>query len=417
MPPPSSPVKVRLIVFLASLNLFSPLIHALDLKEAISRAMVEAPELAASEAGIASNEYLVQQASRLSNPSLSLEAENFAGTRSFEGADAAEYTVVLEQPIELGGKRKARRSLAEVDLDESTLQATIARQELEAEVRRRFIHALATRERLKQAMNLQQAANTAAEAVEFQKGLGAAAGLDDRRTRVSLALARIEVDGARRNYDEAREQLASLWDGAATFEVNGELQVPENLPDDRVFENLLRNSARWQLAGLPSKRQKQVLQMERSTAWPDITLGVGYRWIEEDNAEAWVAGLSFSLPIFDRNLGRVEAAASGVRKTNAEMELQMRELRESMRRTVSLLRRAHEMATRLREEALPLARETYTLVAEGYSLGRYELLYLLESQKTLSEVERHWLGVLSEFQTAVSDLQSLVGVIPPSLEF
>jgi cobalt-zinc-cadmium efflux system outer membrane protein len=346
-----------------------------------------------------------------------MEAENFAGTGPFDGTDAAEYTVAVEQPIELGGKRKARRSLAEVDLNESSLRATIARQELEAEVRRRFIHALQARDRLKQAMDLEQAASSAAEAVKVQKGLGAAAGLDDRRTRVSQALARIEVDGARRDYEASRELLASLWDGTATFEVTGELQVPESLPDDRVFENLLRNSPRWELAGLPSEKQKQVLKMERSTAWPDLALGVGYRWFEEDKAEAWVAGLSFSLPIFDRNLGRVEAAASGVRKTNAEVELQMRELRESMRRTVSSLRRAHEMAARLREEALPLARETYTLVAEGYSLGRYELLYLLESQKTLAEVERHWLEILTEFQMAVSELQSLFGVIPPSLEF
>jgi cobalt-zinc-cadmium efflux system outer membrane protein len=378
--------------------------------------MAEAPSLEASEAGVESSEWLVEQAGRWINPSISMEAENFGGTGGFGGNDSAEYTVLLEQPIELGGKRKARRSLADVDLNESSLLATIARQELEGEVRRRFIQALRARDQLKQALGLEQAARSAAEAVEVQKGLGAAAGLDERRTRVSLALAQIEVDGARRDYDEARELLASLWNGTGTFEVTGELQVPDNLPDDRVFESLLRNSVRWQLAELSSERQRQVLEMERSTVWPDLTLGVGYRWFEEDDAEAWVAGLSFSLPIFDRNLGRVEAAASGVRKTNAEVELKMRELRESMRRTVSSLRRAHEMATRLRAEALPLARETYELVAEGYSLGRYELLYLLESQKTLSEVERHWLTVLSEFQTAVSDLQSLVGEIPASLE-
>lgn len=417
MSPSIRSLRDRFSVILILLTLLIPQVHALDLETAIRQALDGAPVLKASEAGIESGERLLEQAARWRNPSLAMEAENVGGSGSFDGTDAAEYTIVLEQPIELGGKRKARRNLAEADLEESRLQAVIAREQLEAEARRRFIHCLQARERLKLAIDLEGAARSAAEAVEVQKGIGAAAGLDDRRTRVSLALARIEVEGANRDYRDARELLASLWNGGADFEVVGELRVPESLPEDVFFENLLHRSARRQIAEIPSERQRGLLQLEQSAGWPDLTVGLGHRWFEEDDAQAWVAGLTVSLPIFDRNRGRMQAASAQVRQANAEVEGQLRVLRESLQRTLSSLRRAHETATRLREEALPLARETSALVAEGYGLGRYELLYVLEAQKTLSEVERHWIDVLAQFHLAVSDLQSLVGEVPPVLEF
>ncbi len=395
----------------------APALNGLTMEDAIARAELNAPVLQASEAGIESSQRLVEQAGRWGNPSFSVEAENFGGSGSFDGTDAAEYTVLLEQPIELGGKRRARRDLAAADLEEARLLADMALEELQAEVRRRFTRCLQARERLSQAKSLEQAAQSAADAVQIQKGVGAAAGLDDRRTRVALSLARIEVDRAGRDYDEARELLASLWDGNADFEAEGELQAPGNLPESAVLEDLLHDSVRWELAGLPAERQRRALELARSSAWPDMALGVGHRWFEEDDAEAWVAGLTLSIPVFDRNQGNIEAATTTVRRTNAEVETRHRELRESLRSITASLRRSHEAASRLSDEALPLARETRELVAEGYRLGRYDLLYLLDAQKTLSEVERQWIDALAEFQLAVADLQSLVGDLPPSLAY
>jgi cobalt-zinc-cadmium efflux system outer membrane protein len=392
-------------------------LQALHLEEALAKALDAAPILEASSARIESREQLIRQAGRWTNPTLSIEAENFGGTDSFSGNDAAEYTIALEQPIELGGKRKARKEIAEKDLEESKLRAEVALGELKAEVRRRFVRCLQAREQLQQAAELERAARAAADAVEVQKEVGGAAGLDDRRTRVALALASIEVEGAERNYHEAMEMLAALWDGGTDFDVEGELTIPRNLPEDGLYADLLQSSARWQLAVFPSEMQKRALELERAAAWPDLSIGLGHRRFEENDAGAWVAGLSISLPLFDRNLGAIEAAASRVRQTAAEVKADQRRLRESLRMTVSAVRRAHDTADRLREEALPLARETYGLVAEGYGLGRYELLYLLEARKTLTEVERHWIEAQAQFHLALADLQSLVGKIPASLQF
>ena len=53
-------------------------------------------------------------AGRLPNPELSVTLENVAGDGAYQGDDAAELTIELSQPIELGGKRQLRREAAEL---------------------------------------------------------------------------------------------------------------------------------------------------------------------------------------------------------------------------------------------------------------------------------------------------------------
>ena len=122
----------------------------LTLDRALALALAEArhPELSAAQEEILAREAELGQAALRPNPTLDLELENFAGSGEFSGADGIETTLLLTQPIELGGKRERRRQSAEIALERSRAEQEIARSELAARTADRFLAVLAAQKRL-----------------------------------------------------------------------------------------------------------------------------------------------------------------------------------------------------------------------------------------------------------------------------
>src|SRR3546814_19486995 len=67
----------------------------------------------------------IDQAGVRPNPTLGVEAENFAGTGGFSVLEQPEVTVTYEQRIERGGKREARLAYASRGLDLAEAQARL----------------------------------------------------------------------------------------------------------------------------------------------------------------------------------------------------------------------------------------------------------------------------------------------------
>ncbi|OYW87796.1 MAG: transporter, partial [Sphingobium sp. 32-64-5] len=81
--------------------------RALELAGAVS------PALEAASADIRAAEAGRQVAGLRPNPSVTVEAENVAGSGQYRGTQSLEATTSLTLPIELGGKRSARIAVAD----------------------------------------------------------------------------------------------------------------------------------------------------------------------------------------------------------------------------------------------------------------------------------------------------------------
>ena len=84
----------------------------LTLRRALELAMMNSPDLAAASHGVRAAEGNVRQAGVLPNPEMEVLAEEFGGSESRQGYDAAKTTIWLTQPVELGGKRGRRKAVA-----------------------------------------------------------------------------------------------------------------------------------------------------------------------------------------------------------------------------------------------------------------------------------------------------------------
>ena len=82
---------------------------SLTLNQAITRALSNNPEIASFAFEINKAQGRIIQAGLMSNPDLSLEIENIAGTGDFRNFKSAEGTLLISQEIQLGNKRDKRK--------------------------------------------------------------------------------------------------------------------------------------------------------------------------------------------------------------------------------------------------------------------------------------------------------------------
>jgi cobalt-zinc-cadmium efflux system outer membrane protein len=63
----------------------------------------------------------------------------------------------------------------------------------------------------------------------------------------------------------------------------------------------------------------------------------------------------------------------------------------------------------LETEILPSARELYQATSEGYSAGKFDLLEVLDAQRTLFSTRLEVVNARAEFQKAKVQIEALIG--------
>jgi len=84
----------------------------INLRQALSLALMHNPELKAFSWDIRASEARTLQAGLLPNPEIEVEVEEVGGAGARSGFDGAETTIALSQLIELGNKQSKRSKLA-----------------------------------------------------------------------------------------------------------------------------------------------------------------------------------------------------------------------------------------------------------------------------------------------------------------
>src|SRR3546814_1707764 len=118
------------------------------LLQALEEAEARSPALVAARADVEAARGRLRQARFRYNPVLNVEVENFAGTGPYSGFNGTETTVSVNQRLDIGGRRKARMTLAEAELAAQEYRFEIARAELGQQVRNLFALGIAARDNL-----------------------------------------------------------------------------------------------------------------------------------------------------------------------------------------------------------------------------------------------------------------------------
>lgn len=354
----------------------------LTLADALSRAEAGSPLIAAAEASVRAAEGRARQAGFAPNPEASLEIENALGSGPYGGLDSAEATLAVEQTLELGGKRRARRIAAEADVAVARARLAIARADVASEVRVAYAEAVAAKERLALTEDAVERATELARIASKLVEEGREPPLRAYRALSAAGEAAAARDAAQVEVAATKRALGVLLgDTEADFDVDvsGLREHPFTAPLDPT-ETLDVKVAELELAAARAR-----VALEKTARVPDITVGGGVRHYRDTGDTAFVGGVSVPIPIRNRNQGSIAAAEAEATAAEAQRNLALAQANRRIRDAQAALVAADARLKTLRALSIPNAEDAVRLARLGYQEGEFTLLEVLDAQQALAQ--------------------------------
>lgn len=372
LPPSGPPAPVPVIAYPVRSG---PLPSSLTLSEALDEAAARSPAIVAAEAEVAAADARIRQSGYRTNPEISLELENFAGTGELRGIRSLETTLAVNQRLDLGGRRSARVNSARANLAVQRIRLAIARADLSQLVREQFARSISAREKLLQATETVQRARELARVTRILVEAGRDPPLRSLRANTALAQAEAEREVAEAEELAARSLLAAAF-GVSTpvAVVSGSMLdlTPQQIAPVGSLEVRLADAER--LAAEASVREQLA---ERAF---DPAVGVGVRHVRPTGDIGLVAGLSMPLRVFDRNQGNIAAARSALAASEARRAAALATTTARGRNAIANVEAAQRRVQALENAAVPEATEALRLVELSYREGRATLLEVIDVQ-------------------------------------
>jgi len=351
------------------------------------------------------------QAGLWPNPEIDVEFENVGGTGELSGFDAAETTIQLSQLVELGDKSQKRKKVSSFEKELAGLDYQNKTLEVFSEAARAFIGVLEAQEKLRLSDELLKLSEASFETVEKRVNAGKDSPVEKNRASVTLANIKISHQKTQRNLKYARKQLAFFWgqDKPLFKQAVGNLYRVEQLPTLENLTNQLRLNPKYTRWEAEIKKSQAVLDLEKSKAIGDITVGAGLRRFNETDDNAFVFGVSIPLPVSDKNQGAKQEAFYNLAKSRAEQKAAWLKLQNELNRTYQEFANAYSQAASLKNEILPGASEMFSAATTAYREGKVDYLNVLDAQRTFFTTKNEYINALAEYHTYKTELERLVG--------
>ena len=241
----------------------------------------------------------------------------------------------LDIPVETAGKRGYRleqsKHLSQAALFNLYGTAWQVRSRLKAA----YIELYLTQARINRLEEQEALWSTMANLLDQRFSIGESSLPENTQVHIALTQSHADLQEAQRRYGAALAQVASVI-GLPASRLHGinlsfaeltEVPKPENLPSPEARRQALLNRTDIRAALAEYDASQAALQLEIARQYPDIHLGPAYVW--DQDALKWQLGVSFSLPVFNRNEGPIGEAEARREEAAAKFNaLQARAINE-----------------------------------------------------------------------------------------
>lgn len=367
-----------------------------------------APRAAAVAADIARAEGLVEQARARPNPTVSVFAENIAGSAPYRGFEGAETTLQINQPFELGGKRSARVAAGAAGVQVARARAAEARLAYADSLALAYAAAEIGSSRIERAEDEVEEAEADLKVARALVGAGKEARLRSLQAEAALQALQADLELARANYTAALARLSALAGAPTTYTgVSGSvLALFDTATRVSGLDGMRASVYRTALAEREAASRR--LAYERKRAIPDVTGSFGVRRLEREGATALVAGVSVPLPLFDRNRGNIAAARAEEQAAAARAEIARVEREAELRGAIAQAEAA-DARVKAAQASLGTSQEAYRLARIGYGAGKSSLMELLAARRSVGAARTGLLDVTLARFSAYAALARLQG--------
>jgi cobalt-zinc-cadmium efflux system outer membrane protein len=323
-----------------------------------------------------------------------------------------QYFARLEQTVEVGGQRGARREVVSRALRTADLRIEVARAETRARVRAAYVATQLALERVEASAQREALVAKLLDAVRARVAGGASSNVDLELARLERgSAARARIDATLAAADAlARLRLLIGLPTAQKLELDGKA-VPPAQRGAALTDLLARAQAqRAELAALASgvdEIDADIVRLRRE-AIPSPTLFVE---VQRDlPGQIFVGGgLGVPLPVWRRNQGELALARADRSRVEEERTLVERDVALEVERAYQAEAAQREMTQLLDREVLPAADAAVTLMTEGWRAGKFDLFRLLQTSRDASDARRLYLETLGLLWESAIALDRAVG--------
>lgn len=379
----------------------------LTLVEALRLTATHQPLLAAAAARVRGAEARRLDAGRVLNPTLSLGVENFGGSL---GPRRTETSLVVEQVVELGGDRDARRRVARSETEQAGAALAGAVRDALSSAADRFFEAWSLQERVGRLRLAEQLAVETITVANERHRAGATPLVERMRAEGARALRATERRRAEADLVIARRRMAAQWGSAeAVFDslILGDPHLPGSPTAETLLAQTTRNPDRRRAAADVAAAEARVA-LARAARVPDLTVGGGVRHLEEVPGTGLVTSFTVPLPLWNAQRGGVRAAEAERSAAEAEARAISVRLQEAIRGERDHLRSALDAYDTLAVRVRPTTQDALSLVVTGYRSGRFGYLDVLDAQRSLIEADLALIEARADAWRARLTLEQLV---------
>jgi cobalt-zinc-cadmium efflux system outer membrane protein len=391
-------LKISIVLTLVFASTGWAQINGMALAEAKRLAFLRNWDLLAakSEVDIATAQRLV--AREFPNPvasfsTLKINVDNHsAGTSAGNGFWERNYDTIaaVNQLIEIGGKRRARKDSAAAGLRNAEARLEDARRLLDAGVTQAYVAVLVAEEKRQILTDSSASLRKEAGIAQARQHAGEISLAD--KSQIEIAAERLELDAASAEAD-ARNAAIALETLLGEKEPQGLLHLSDSLEplsEIKVGDTNLQAALarRPDVRAAESARAKATadLRLQKAMRVPDPTFLGQYEHEPPDQPNTIGLGVSFPLPIWNRNGGNITAAQATLEQTAVQLAKVEAQAAAEIVTAQTTYSAALSRWQRYREQLAPKSRQIRETVAFAYEKGGASLLDLLSAQRNDNDV-------------------------------
>jgi len=358
---------------------------------ALSRAVREAPTLAASAARIDAGRQAAIPADALPDPQLTLGLENvpIEGSNRFS-LDSEAMTmrrIGVMQAFPNRAKRAARAAAAQADIGQAEAEAAQTRLSVRRDTALAWIRRHTAEAQLQHIAALVEENHLLQAAVRARLAGGKAAAAETVAPREEAALIAEREEALRASRDQAIAALQRWVGAAAAWPLAGE---PPAWPIER--ETLLGQVRRHPDLVLLDAKARALdagIGEAQAATRPDWSLGFAYQVRGAQFGDMASIELGFDLPLFaaKRQTPRIEARRHERAALDADYQSALRALTAELDSDLAEYRRLQQALTRQRDVLLPLAEERVALTLAAWRGGQGNLAELIAARRARIDAE------------------------------
>jgi len=389
----------------------------------IRRALLSNSELAAVRLEINRARARLRQAGLRPNPVLEFEQTSGRLTGS---AGEHETTVGVALPLEMGGKRRRRIELAQIELEAAEAEVADRERRLTSEVYGAYAEALSALRELAITEDLNDIDLQTTRFVQARVNEGETAPLE-------LNLLRVEVDRlrSRQALVEGRLQVALLKlktlvgiQASEPLRLREEIRTPQlpALPGslEAAVDIALRSRPDLRLARLTEEAAQAGLQVARAQSTPDLIASARYTMNRSmidstpvgpigDRDRLLTFGISIGIPVFNTNQGAKQEAALAIDQAQKRREFLEQLVRSEVTAAYARYDASNKALSTFEQGVIGRSTENIEAIRAAYQLGEFRITDLLAEQRRLLDTQREFTDALAERYRALADLQTAIG--------